>query len=79
MLLFTTRTGSESEPVTCSFEFGALLPMPTLQLFPRTTVLLAVTVAPCPSAVALVMPATPFAWSPMNVLLLSVVLLRPLR
>ena len=60
-----------SPPCTCSFALGADVPMPTLALLPRTTELLCCTEAPEPTAVALVIPAAPFALAPMKVLLLS--------
>src|SRR5689334_22704858 len=85
-VLLAVRTGSESDPFTCSVEFGAVVRMPTLVsedapfcplMDPSTRLLLAVTRALEPTAVALVMPATPLVESPRNELKLSVVLLPP--
>ena len=43
------------------------------EFVPSTIVLLAVTCAPAPTAVAFVMPAAPFEFAPMKVLLFSAV------
>src|SRR5262245_41778095 len=64
-------------PTTCSAVEGAVVPMPTLTLFPSISELLCDTDAFAPIAVALLMPFVPAAPKPMNVLLLPAVMANP--